>query len=93
MSLNNVSPSCEAVKPSTVNTSFPISRPIWKLMNGYLRLDGRMSSNSILSSIFLRDVACFDFEAFAEKRAMNACNSLIFSSFFAFWSAAIFCAN
>ena len=56
-------------------------------MNGYLRLDGTISSSSILSSIFLREVACFDLEALAEKRATNFCNSLIFSSALALRSA------
>ncbi len=47
-----------------------------------MRLDGRISSSSIFSRARLRDVACLDFEAFAEKREMNSCSSLIFSSFF-----------
>jgi hypothetical protein len=46
-----------------------------------------ISSNSILSNIFLREVACLDLDALAEKRATNSCNSLIFSSAFAFRSA------
>ena len=52
-----------------------------------------MSSRVILSNIFLREVACLDLEALAEKRAMKAWSSLIFSSFLAFWSAAILAAN
>ena len=41
-----------------------------------------MSSNSIFSRARFLEVACLDLEAFAEKREMNSCNSLIFSSFF-----------
>ncbi len=41
-----------------------------------------MSSNSIFSRARLREVACLDLEALAEKREMNSCSSLIFSSFF-----------
>ena len=67
-----VSPSILTVRFSTVRRSLPISRSALKLMNGYLRLDGTISSNSILSSIFLREVACLDFEALAEKRATNS---------------------
>ena len=40
-----------------------------------------MSSSSIFSSARLREVACLDLEALAEKRWMNSCSSLIFSSF------------
>ena len=87
------SPSIVFDKPSTNNKSLPISRAGENPTNGYLRLEGWISSNVILSNIFLREVACFDLEAFAEKRAINSCNSLIFSSFFAFWSANNFAAN
>ena len=48
-----------------------------------------MSSRLIFSSIFLREVACFDFAALAAKREMKVCSSLIFSSFFLFASFAI----
>ena len=82
-----VSPSILTDKFSTVRRSLPSSRSALKLMNGYLRLDGTISSSSILSSIFLREVACFDLEALAEKRATNSCNSLIFSSALALRSA------
>ena len=53
-----------------------------KSMYGYFRLDGLISSSSIFSSAFFREVACLDLEAFAEKREMKSCSSLIFSSFF-----------
>ena len=82
-----VSPSILTVRFSTVKRSLPISRSALKLINGYLRLDGTISSSSILSSIFLRDVACLDLEALAEKRATNSCNCLIFSSALALRSA------
>ena len=88
-----VSPSILTERFSTVKRSFPISRSALKLINGYFRLDGTISSNSILSSIFLRDVACLDLEALAEKRATNSCNCLIFSSALAFRSASNLAAN
>ena len=88
-----VSPSILTERFSTVKRSLPISRSALKLINGYFRLDGTISSSSILSSIFLREVACFDFEALAEKRATNSCNCLIFSSAFAFLSACNFAAS
>ena len=53
-------------------------------MYGYLRLDGRMSSNSIFSRARFLEVACLDLEAFAENRWINSCSSLIFSSFLRF---------
>ena len=64
--------------------SFPISRLSGKLINGYLRDEGLISSSVILSNCFLRAVACLDFDAFAEKRATNSCNCLICSSFLEF---------
>ena len=70
--LRMVSPSILTVRFSTVRRSLPISRSALNLINGYLRLDGTISSSSILSSIFLREVACLDFEALAEKRATNS---------------------
>ena len=48
-----------------------------------------MSSSVIFSSSFLREVACFDFDALALNRWMKVCSSLIFSSFFLFASYAI----
>ena len=66
---------------STVSTSFPISRSGRKSIYGYLRLDGLMSSSSIFSRARFLEVACLDLEALAEKRWMNSCSSLIFSSF------------
>ena len=61
------SPSIVLDKFSTVRTSFPISRNGRKSMYGYLRLDGRMSSNSIFSRARFLEVACLDLEAFAEN--------------------------
>ena len=87
------SPSILTERFSTVKRSFPISRSALKLINGYLRLDGTISSSSILSSIFLREVACLDFEALAEKRATNSCSCLIFSSALALRSAKSLAAN
>ena len=79
-------PSMVFEMPSTKSTSFPISRSGRKSMYGYLRLDGRISSSWIFSRARFLDVACFDLEAFAEKRWINSCSSLIFSSFFLFAS-------
>ncbi|MDF2607023.1 MAG: hypothetical protein K0S34_1218 [Bacillales bacterium] len=79
--------------PSTRSKSLPISLSGVKPTNGYLREDGLISSRVILSSNFLRDVACLDLDAFALNLAINACRSLIFSSFFLFASCASFCAN
>ena len=81
------------LKFSTVRRSLPISRSDLKLINGYLRLEGMIPSHPILSNIFLREVACLDLDALAEKRATNYCNSLIFSSAFAFRSACKRAAN
>ena len=46
------------------------------------RLDGLISSSWIFSRARFLEVACLDLEALAEKRWMNSCSSLIFSSFF-----------
>ena len=62
-------------------------------MKGYLREDGLISSSVIFSNCFLREVACLDLEALAEKRAMNSCNSLIFYSFLALALACNLAAN
>ena len=76
------SPSIVFSTSSTNNIDFPDSRLGLKSTKGYFLVDGCKSSNVILSNIFLRDVACLDFDAFAEKRAINSSNSFIFSSFF-----------
>src|SRR5699024_7066714 len=57
---NTFTPSIVLERFSTVSTSLPISRSGSNPTNGYLRLEGRMSSNSIFSNVFLREVACFD---------------------------------
>ncbi len=90
---NTFSPSIVLETFSTLTISFPISRPIGKLMNGYLREDGLISSKVILSNCFLRAVACFDFDALAENRATNSCSCLICSSFLAFCCEANRCAS
>ena len=58
----------------------PASRSGLNSMKGYLRVEGWMSVSSILSSSFLRLVACLDLEALAEKRAMKSLSSLILAS-------------
>ena len=83
---NTFSPSMVLLSPSTVNTSFPISRFGRKSMYGYLRLDGCISSSWIFSNARFLEVACLDFEAFALNLEINSCSSLIFSSFFLFAS-------
>ena len=63
-------------------------RSMEKMIPGYLRDDGRISSTFSFSSIFLREVVCLLFATLAEKRRMNSSSSLRFSSAFARW----FCA-
>ena len=53
-------------------------------MYGLTRLDGLTSASSIFSIWRARDVACRDFDAFAEKRLTNDCKSAICAFFFAF---------
>ena len=53
------------------------SRAGFQEMNGYLRVDGLMSSSVILSSKVLREEACRDLDALALKRAMKVFSSLI----------------
>ena len=77
-----------AFKPSTSNIWLPGSRSMVKMMPGYLRLEGRISSTFSFSSIFLRLVVCLLFATLAEKRRMNSSSSLRFSSAFCRW----FCA-
>ena len=69
----------------TVSTSLPSSRSAVKLTNGYLRLEAGISSSWIVSSTFLRLVACLDLDLLAEKRWIKDCSSRILSSFFLFW--------
>ena len=45
-------------------------------------MEGLISSSLSLAKDFLREVACFDFEAFAEKRSIKAFSSLALSSVF-----------
>ena len=79
--------------PSTVKTSLPISRAILNPINGYLRLDGLISSNSIFSRLLLLEVACFDLATLALKRRINSSNSAFFSSAFLFCCAFCLAAN
>jgi len=77
----------------TDSISFPAGFSILKSIYGYFLDDGTISSNSIFSSIFFLDVACLDFEAFAENLAIKDCNSFIFSSFFLLASFICFSAS
>ena len=63
----------------------PGSRSIWKMMPGYLRLEGRISSTLSFSSIFLREVVCLLLATLAEKRRINSSSCLRFSSAFMRW--------
>ena len=74
-----------AFRSSTSSIWLPGSRSIWNMMPGYLRVDGAICSTLSFSSIFLRDVVCFDLATFAEKRRMNSSSCLRFSSAFIFW--------
>ena len=60
-----------------------------KPTKGYRREEAGISSTDSLSRSLRRAVACLDLDLLAEKRWMNSCNSLIFSSFFRFWSRII----
>ena len=74
-------PSTVFVSPSTVRTSFPISREGLKSINGYLLEDGRISSSSIFSSALFLAGCLLGFRSICRKRCMNSCNSFIRSSF------------
>ena len=76
-SLNNTTPSTVLLISLTDSTSFPRMRSVLKMMYGYLREEGLMSSSVILSSNDLRELACFDFDALALKRWINVFSSFI----------------
>ena len=52
-----------------------------------MRLEGFTSSSSIFSICRAREVACRDFDAFAEKRLTNACKSAICCRFFSLFES------
>ena len=87
MLLKSVSPLTVLLSPSTARIFVPASREGWKMMPGYLRREGLISSMLSFSSIFLRLVVCFDLATLALKRWMNSMSSLRFSSAFLFWLA------
>src|ERR1700754_4458101 len=93
MSLNKTLPSTDLESFSMFNTWLPTSRNGLKIMPGYLRLEGMMSSITSFSKAFLREVACLDFDAFALNRAMNSYRSFLFSSVFLFLSDICLAAN
>ena len=74
-----------AFRPSTSRICVPGSRSIWKMIPGYLRVEGVISSTFNFSSIFLREVVCFDLATLAENLRMNSSNCFFFSSAFIFW--------
>ena len=77
-----------AFKSSTSRIWLPGSRSIWKMIPGYFRLEGLISSTFNFSNIFLREVVCLLLATLAEKRRINSSNCFFFSSAFIFW----FCA-
>ena len=85
LSKRTVPSSSTAFKPSTSRIWFPGSRSIWKIIPGYLRLDGLISSTLSFSSIFLREVVCLLFATLAENRRINSSSCFFFSSAFIFW--------
>ena len=85
LSKSTVPSSSTAFKFSTSRIWLPGSRSIEKMIPGYLRLDGRISSTFRRSNIFLRDVVCLLLATLAENRRMNSSNCFFFSSAFIFW--------
>ena len=65
-------PSTSLERFSTVSISFPTSLSILKPTNGYLLLEGCISSRVIFSSNFFLLVACLDLEALAENLFIKA---------------------
>ena len=88
LSKSTVPSASTALSPSTSRIWLPGSRSIWKMMPGYLRDEGLISSTFNLASIFLRLVVCLLLATLAENRRMNSSSSLRFSSAFCRW----FCA-
>ena len=82
-----------AFRPSTSRICVPGSRSIEKMMPGYLRVEGVISSTFSFSSIFFLEVVCFDLATLAEKRRMNSSSCFFFSSAFIFWFCAWRSAN
>ena len=84
-SLKSRSPFTVLLNSSTPRIFVPASRSGWKMMPGYLRIEGLISSMLSRSSIFRREVVCFDLATLALNRWMNSSNSFFFSSAFLFW--------
>ena len=85
-SLNKTTPSSVSARnPDTSRIWFPGSRSGVKIIPGYLREDGLISSTFSFSNIFLRLVVCLLFATLALNRRINSSNSFFFSSAFAFW--------
>ena len=69
----------------TIETVLQHGYEAWsKRMKGFTRLDGLISSSLIFSICLAREVACLDFEAFAEKRLTKALSSATCAFFLAF---------
>ena len=83
-SRNKVCPSIDLLKLRTSKIRSPTSRSGVKIIPGYFRVEGKISSTFNFSNIFLRLVVCFDFATLALKREINSCNSFFFSSAFLF---------
>ena len=71
---------------STVSISLPASLSGLNATYGKRREETGISAKSSESSSFFLLVACFDFEAFAENRAINSLSSAALSSAFLFCS-------
>ncbi len=74
-SLKSRSPFTVLLNSSTLRIFVPASRSGWKMMPGYLRIEGLISSMLSCSSIFRREVVCFDLATLALNRWMNSSNS------------------
>ena len=85
-SLKSTTPSSVfLLSPDTSRIWLPGSRSGVKMIPGYLREDGLISSTFSFSSIFLRLVVCLLFATLALNRRINSSSSFFFSSAFAFW--------
>ena len=67
-----VLPSTVFFKFSTFKIWFPTSLSGWKMIPGYLRFEGSISSIVNFSKAFFLEVACLLLDALAENRAMKS---------------------
>ena len=81
-SLKSRVPSIDFASPLTSRILLPGSRDGVKMIPGYRREEGCISSILSFSSIFLRLVVCFDLATLALNLWINSSNSFRFSSAF-----------